>query len=597
MESLSFIFCLGPRCALKSRDTSVYGLGSEAVKKSDSTRQRARMIVKRDPGADLTSIGASPIDLELECKSGPKEAKTADESLPGCRRVALVLLMTLVILILFPFLELDPRYPDASKGLSVLLVTALFWVTEVMPLSISSLLPMALYPLFGIVKASSLAQHFFSGVSFLFIAGFFLGLAIERWNLHTRFVHLMLSRVSGRVEFYLAAFMLATWILSMWISNTATILCILPMVKSFQESIDSHHSRFQSGMLLAIGYAATIGGLSTPVGTPTNGIFMKLFQDFWPNQEEFSFATFCVVALPLSASLLVAAYLMACVAFVWTNKEKVVIDADAFLQRQQIGKVSFEEIVVLVDTLSLMLLWFTASPIDRFPGWKHSLGLTQLNSGSIGLLLTLPLFVLPCGRWLPSWMKHFLGEERCQSLCKGQPARYILDWDSVKQDFSWEILFVFGGGSLIAHGTVASGLADLIAQTLETVDLSDFVFILLLLTVVAFVTEFVSNMSTLNIFGSIIVTAAHEMGYNQVQLLLAVSFAASFAFMLPMAGGPNMVVYSSGRVPIGRMARFGFCLNLAAILLGSIYISFILPLLLEWMGTSYTDLPSPSAQS
>ena len=544
------------------------------------------------PAEDLTSIGG----LDLESSKQPEVSKARpDDRLPGGRRVALVLLTALLLLILLPCVELDPRYPDASKGLSVLLVTALFWVTEVMPLSISSLLPMALYPLFGIVKASSLAGHYFSGVSFLFIAGFFLGLAIERWNLHTRFVHFMLSRVGGRVEFYVAAFMLCTWLLSMWISNTASMLCILPMVKSFQESIDTKHSRFQSGMLLAIGYAATIGGLSTPVGTPTNGIFMKLFNDFWPEQEEFSFATFCLVAMPLSAALLVIAYLMACTAFVWTNSERVVIDADAFLQ-QKLGKLSFEEMVVLVDVFCLMLLWFTASRIDQFPGWKHALGLKELNSGSIGLLMTLPLFVLPCARWLPSRLKRWLGEDRCLSACKGPLPNYILDWDSVKQDFSWEILFVFGGGSLIAHGTVASGLADLIAQSLERLGLSEFLFLLLILTVIAFVTEIVSNMSTLNIFGAIIVAAAHHMGYNQVQLLLAATFASSFAFMLPMAGGPNMVVYSSGRVPISQMACFGLALNLTAILLGSIYICFILPALLEWTGTSYTDLPAPSAQ-
>lgn len=514
--------------------------------------------------------------------------------LAGGKKVAIVLATTLLLLIILPLIELDAKHPDASKGLAVLLVTALFWVTETMPLSVSSLLPMALYPLFGIVKASSLAPYYFSGVSFLFIAGFFLGLAIERWNLHTRFVYFMLSKVRGsRVEVYMAAFMIATWLLSMWISNTATMLCILPMVKSFQESIDN--SRVKSGMLLAIGYAATIGGLATPVGTPTNGIFMKLFQDFW--QEDFSFASFCLIALPLSAALLVAAYLMACTAFVWTSSENVRVDADAFL-REKMGKVSFEEIVVMLDLLCLMLVWFTASRIDRFPGWKHSLDLTELNSGSIGLVLTLPLFVVPCGRWLPSMVRKWLGEDRCQSICKGQRPNYILDWESVKKDFSWEILFVFGGGSLIAHGTVACGLADLIAQSLERLGINEFLFVMLLLTVVAFITEVVSNMSTLNIFGPIVVTAASHMGYNPVQLLLGVSFAASFAFMLPMAGGPNMVVYSTGRVSVSRMARFGLALNVVAILTGSIYITFLLPSLLEWTGTFNVGEPSsPSSPS
>ena len=518
------------------------------------------------------------------------------ERLPKGRTTLLVLLLTATSLAVLPLVDLDPRFPKASRGLAVLLVTALFWVTEVMPLAVSSMLPMALYPLFGIVHASTLAHMFFSGVSFLFIAGFFLGLAIERWNLHTRFVHFMLSKVGGRVEFYLAAFMLTTWLLSMWISNTAAMLCIAPMVKSFQESVDSRHVRFQGAMLLAIGYSATIGGLATPVGTPTNGIFMALFREFWPDEEEFSFATFCITALPLSALLLVVCYLMACTVCVWTNSENIVVDAAAFFQKEQIGPVSVEEVIVLVDMLCLMLLWFTASRIDRFPGWKHAWGLTELNSGSIGLLLTLPLFVIPCGRWLPAGCKRLVGEERCRSICKGEAPGYILDWQSVKQDFSWEILFVFGGGALIAHGTVKCGLAELVAEQLQGLGLSEYWFILIVLTVVAFVTEVVSNMSTLNIFGAMIASAGHHMGFNPVQLLLGVSFAASFAFMLPMAGGPNMVVYSSGKVSVKQMASFGLGLNLVAILLGSVYITFVLPALLQWAGSSYDDLPLPSKQ-
>ena len=133
----------------------------------------APMVFKRDPREDLTSVGASPLDLESRDDAKEEAELKAPTQLPGGRRVLIVLATATLILILFPFLELDPRYPDASKGLSVLLVTALFWVTEVMPLSVSSLLPMALYPLFGIVKASSLAGHFFSGASFLLIAGFF----------------------------------------------------------------------------------------------------------------------------------------------------------------------------------------------------------------------------------------------------------------------------------------------------------------------------------------------------------------------------------------------------------------------------------------
>ena len=512
------------------------------------------------------------------------------QELPGGRRLCGVLFTAILLLALVPRANLDPRFPDAAKGLAVLMVTALFWISEVMPLSISSLLPMGLYPLFGVVKASALARKFFSSTSFLFIAGFLLGLAIERWNLHTRFVRAVLSKIGDRIQFYLAAFMLTTWLLSMWISNTATMLCIMPMMKAFLSSLEGGHPSFHSIMLLAVGYSATVGGLATPVGTPTNGIFLAIFQEFWPDEEEFSFARFCMVALPLSAALLLCVYSATCVAYWWSGA-RIVVNREAFLRTQQLGKVTFEEMVVGFHMVCLVVLWFTASRIDRFPGWKTWVS-KDLDSGSIGLVLTLPFFLIPCGRWLPSALKRVLGEDRCQSSCSGPRPNYILDWESVKRDFSWEILFVFGGGALIAHGTVESGLAQIIAETLENLGLSFFAFNLVVVTVICFVTEVVSNMSTLSIFGPIMASAAQHMGNSPVHLLLGVTFAASFAFMLPMAGGPNMVVYSTGRVSVWQMASFGFCLNLVAILLGSLYVTFAMPALL---GTEYEDLPMPAA--
>jgi len=506
-----------------------------------------------------------------------------------------VLLLSALLLLIFLLVPLDAeRYPDASKGMAVMLITALWWVTEIVPLSITSLLPMVLYPLLGVVKASTLAGKFFKGTSFLFIAGFFIGLAIERWGLHKRFVCMVVTRAGRRVEFLIAGFMLSTWLLSMWISNTATILCIMPMATAFLDSLPTGHERFQSGFLLAIGYAATIGGIATPVGTPTNGIFMDLFEVMWPQEDEFSFAHFCACALPLSILLLIAVYLMVCVAYVWRGSDRISVPQDVFREEQaKLGKVTFEQMVVALDLLILIVLWFTASPIGDFKGWKSSVA-KELNSGAIGLFFTLPLFLIPCGRWLPHRLQTLIGEDRCNSVCEGPVPSYIMDWESVKKGFKWEILFVFGGGAMIAYGTVESGLADLIAGGLANIGTGVFGFILVITIVVCFVTEVVSNMATLSIFGSIIATTAHALGYNQVQLMMVVCFAASFAFMLPMAGGPNMVVYSTGRVSIRYMASFGFFLNILAIIIGSLYTTLVLPSIL---GDAYDTLPAPSAEA
>mmetsp|Transcript_25917 Transcript_25917/g.53754 ORF Transcript_25917/g.53754 Transcript_25917/m.53754 type:complete len:497 (+) Transcript_25917:263-1753(+) len=490
---------------------------------------------------------------------------------------------------MFLCVDLDASKPKASKGAAVLIITALWWFTEVLPLTITSLLPMVLYPLLGVVRASELSTKFFGSTSFLFIAGFFIGLAVERWTLHERIVCTVVSVMGRRVEMLIAGFMLSVWLLSMWISNTATILCMLPMAQAFLATLPPGHERFQSGFLLAIGYSATIGGIATPVGTPTNGIFIEQFSTFWPSEDEFSFAKFVLCAIPLSAVLLVTVWLGFCSIYVWRSKETIPVDRQLFTTMQaEMGKLTFEQIVVAADLLVLIVLWFTASPINSFPGWKKFVA-KELNSGSIGLIITLPLFFIPCGWRLPAKLRKIIGEDRCATKASDPHPHNVLDWHAIRNGFKWEILFVFGGGMLIAHGTVKSELAQWIAECLAEMHTSEFGFIFVVTLIICSVTEVVSNMSTLATFGSIIATTAQMKGYDQVQLLLAVTFAASFAFMLPMAGGPNMVVYSTGRMRIRFMAMNGLFLNLSAVILGSLYIAFVMPGPLG----SYRGLPLP----
>mmetsp|Transcript_101841 Transcript_101841/g.227494 ORF Transcript_101841/g.227494 Transcript_101841/m.227494 type:complete len:566 (-) Transcript_101841:240-1937(-) len=503
-------------------------------------------------------------------------------------KTVVVLVLSLAILVFFLAVDLDTARPEASKGAAVLAITALWWISEVVPLTITSLLPMALYPLLGVSKASTLAGKFFVGTSFLFIAGFFIGLAVERWGLHHRIVCAVVSRAGRRVELVIMGFMTSVWLLSMWISNTACILSMLPVAQAFLATLPEGCERFESGFLLAIGYSATVGGIATPVGTPTNGIFMEMFSSFWPSEGEFSFATFFLCAFPLSALLLVVVWVGVCVIYVWGSPKAIPVDHEVFRRmRIALGQVSFEQIVVSVDLVVLIVLWFTASPIGNFRGWKASVA-KELDSGTIGLALTLPLFLVPCGARLPAPLRRIIGEDRCLSrVALGPPPRHILDWDAVKGGFKWEILFVFGGGALIAHGSVASGLAAWAAERLADLGTGEVSFVFMVAVVVCYVTEVVSNMATLSIFGSIVTATAQANGYDPVQMLLVVTFAASFAFMLPMAGGGNMVVYSTGKVGLRFMAWNGLALNLLAILFGGMYLAFVMPTI---MG-SYKYLP------
>jgi sodium-dependent dicarboxylate transporter 2/3/5 len=536
----------------------------------------------------------SPME-DIEKQAAYEETAASDgkaNSLYAQYTKPIVLFISAIILIVCMSIDLDPERPDAAKGAAVLAIVALWWVTEVVPLTVTAFLPMVLYPALSIIPASTLAKEFFNGTTFLFVAGFLLGIALERWNMHRRVAYSIVSSMGCRTELLLGGFMISVWLLSMWISNTAAILCMLPVAQAFLQTLPPATEAFQKSFLLAMGYSATIGGIATPVGTPTNGIFMGLYSQFWPEEDDFSFARFVAAAFPLSALLLFIVWLGMCTMYVWRNSVKIVLDPTSFQSRRaSLGKWQFEEFVLVIGFSVLVLLWFTAAPIGEFRGWKQSVA-ADLNTGSIGLAITLPFFFIPCGSRLPRSLRRFLGNDRCQSLAvdtKPKP-EYILDWDAAKSKFHWEILFVFGSGYLLAKGTLESQLADLIATALANIDISQLGFIMLVTCVTAFITEFVSNMATTNIFGTIVVATAQKKDFDPVLILLVVTLASSFAFMLPTAGGPNMCVYSTGKVSIRFMATHGIALNVVAIVLGGLYMGIAMP---EILGDN-TSLPVPA---
>ena len=409
--------------------------------------------------------------------------------------------------------------------------------------------------------------------------------------MHRRIAFGIVGKLGGRgVGALIGGFMLAVWLLSMWISNTATILAMLPVAEAFLASLPAGHEQFQSGFLLAIGYAATIGGLATPVGTPTNAIFLSQFALFFPDEPEFSFARFVLTALPLSMMLLLVTWLGVCTVYVWRAPKPIPVDLSVF-QRAHValGWWTYEELVVAIDLGILIVLWFTARE------WKPFIA-PKLNSGAIGLMLTLPMFFIPCGVQLSPGLKQTVGPARCSSAAAESydpkpngvsvPPRCILDWDAVKGKFKREILFIFGGGYMVASGTLDSGLAAEIAHAFASLGTSPIVFLFLVVSIICFITEVVSNMATVAIFGPIIVGAAATQGFSPVVLLLCVTLASSFAFMLPMAGGPNMTVFSTGKLSIQFMAKHGFALNLCTITIGTLYFYTLVPALLG----DYTDL-------
>jgi len=546
------------------------------------------------PASGQNQINTGDLKIEVDQTDHLTPKSSSARQIGAKRKPTLVVMCaTFMVAGISLLVELDPKHPDASKGAAVLIITACWWFTEVVPLTITAFLPIMLFPLLGIVKASEIAGKFFGGTTFLFAAGFLISLAVERWDLHTRIVCAIVTRTKNRIELVILAFMVVSWFLSMWISNTATTLCVLPIAEAFLATLPQNQQRLKSAFLLAVGYSATIGGISTPVGTPTNGVFMEYFALFWPSEGEFPFAKFVLCALPFSAFLLVLVWLAVCTLYVWTGGQQVQVDTELFQRMySELGKSSFEQIVVGVDLFVLAILWLTATPLGDFKGWKPYVA-QEINSGVIGLALTLPLFFIPCGSRLPQWFRRLVGENRSRPTDTCPEPHHILDWESVKHDFQWEILFIFGGGLTLAHGTVKCGLAAWIAERLAETHTSEFGFIALVVFIMCFMTEVVSNTSAISIFGSVVAAAAESLGHDPVQLLLAATLAASLAFMLPIATPPNLIIYSTGKVGMKFMAASGLLLNLAACVFGALYVAWVMPALLG----SYKRLPPLMTQA
>lgn len=470
--------------------------------------------------------------------------------------------------------------PLVWRAAGVLVVQVLWWITEVIPMSIGGLLCFVLYPLLGIEKAGALAAKFFNGTSMLFVAGFLIGLALERWNVHRRIAFSIIAVTGRRADLLVAGFMLSVWLLSMWMSNTGTILAMLPVAQAFTDTLPPELAEFKSGFVLSVGYSATIGGIATPVGTPTNTIFLGVYETAWPDAGEFPFATFVAAAFPLSLLLLILVWLGQCGRYVWLSSVPIPVDRDMFRRLLAgLGPRRWEENVVIADFAVLVVLWFTASPIGGFPGWKAYVS-EQLDTGAIGLMATLPLFFIPVGTRLPQCLRRALGSRACATATPAgerAPPRHVLDWGAIKDGFMWEVLFIFGGGYMVAEGTSQSGLAAKIADALSHMEVSELGFIFVLSTCICFITEVLSNTATMQIFGPIVIATAQKYGYNPVVCLLVVTMASSFAFMLPMATPPNMAVYSTGLFDISYMAKRGFLLNVVAIVFGAFYMAAAFP--------------------
>ena len=447
----------------------------------------------------------------------------------------------------------------SSEGIAILASTlwiAIWWMTEAIPIYVTSLLPIILFPLSGGLELKLTTASYGHKFVFLFIGGFILAIAIEKWKLHKRIALNIIKIVGTKKSNIILGFMIATAFLSMWISNTATAVMILPVglaiisqLKDNPKTIENENIVFGKTLMLAIAYSASIGGMATLIGTPPNLVLAGVVKTSF--NVEINFLQWMSFGLPISIFLLFICWkYLTTIAYNFSdqNFESGLNEIDK--QLKELGKVSYEEKSVLIVFILTALAWVTQSfLIKQF--------IPAIDDTIIAIFAAIILFILP----------------------NKEGSKKLLSWaDAVK--LPWGILLLFGGGMALAKGFDSSGLAIWIGSQMNFFNAIPLLFLLLILiAIVNFLTEITSNLATTAMLLPILVALSETIEVNAFFLLVGATVAASCAFMLPVATPPNAVVFGSKILSIDDMIKKGFWMNLISIFILTAAVYWILPII------------------
>lgn len=471
------------------------------------------------------------------------------------KTIGLILGPLLFVLILLFFHPHGLTKP-ANAVLASAVWIAVWWITEALPIAVTALLPIILFPLSGGLKLEETTASYGHKYVFLYIGGFIVAIAIEKWNLHKRIALSIIKIVGTNVVYIILGFMIATAFLSMWISNTATAVMILPIgmaivsqLKDDPRTIENENLIFGKALMLAIAYSASIGGMATLIGTPPNLVLAGIVKETYG--VEITFSQWFIFGFPISILLLFLCWFyLTKIAFKFKQKAFPGGSEEIKSQLKALGKISFEEKTVLVVFICTAFAWITRSfLIKKF--------VPAIDDTIIAILAGSILFLLP----------------------SSERRKRILDWDDAIK-LPWGIILLFGGGMALALGFESSGLAIWIGQQMTS--LSNLPLLLILLILIAsvnFLTEITSNLATTAMILPVLVSMASAIGVHPYLLLLGATVAASCAFMLPVATPPNAVVFGSGYLRVEDMVRKGFWMNIISIILLTGIIYFVLPLI------------------
>lgn len=483
-------------------------------------------------------------------------------------RLIVILLGPLLAAAFFLFVEIDPEKPRVSYMAGIAIWMAWWWLTESVPYYITSLIPIFFIPLSGISGFSDTALEYVDRIILLFLGGFVIAIAIEKWNLHKRIAFKILMAVGSKPDRVLFGIMSTTFLFSMWISNTATVMMLLPAVLAVINRINEHvedpvhRRRFATANLLGLAYAASIGGMATLVGTPTNMIFFAKYVEKFPDARDMSFPVWFLTAFPVSAVLALLAFFVLRLFFLRRVKASH-LDRNFFRARYaELGKMSREEKLVSGFFVFTAIMWFTRSDIDFGAFVYHGWGglMKKLLSGLMDPVLVKKLdhdFLVACVTAFVLFLIPSSKEKR---------GRLIEIKDM--RTFPVSVLILFGGGFAMAHGIEESGLSTWFGLKLQRVsEWNLLAFTAAMILLICLISEFSSNVACIQLMLPILLSLYPQMGIHPLLLMVPATLASSLGFMLPVATAPNTIVFGTKHIKAGAMLAVGIVIDSIGILL------------------------------
>lgn len=482
-----------------------------------------------------------------------------------------LILGPLLFLLTMLFFHPEGLNTDARTVLAITLWVATWWITEPIPIAVTSLLPIILLPITGALDGDAVVSSYGNDIIFLFLGGFFIATAMEKWNLHKRIALSIISIIGTSPQRIVLGFMVATAFLSMWVSNTAATMMLIPMglaiIHQASSSLEEGKyakeiPKFEKTVIFGIGYAATIGGLGTLIGTPPLSILAAVVGEMF--DTNISFAGWMLVGVPIVVILIPVLWLfLTKVVYKIEFRELPGGKEQIIRERKSLGKISYEEKAVAAVFIFAAFMWITRTFI-----WVNIVHVPGISDGIIAMAATVLLFLIPA---------------------KKEQGTKIMEWKDSK-DIPWGILILFGGGLAIAAGFTETGLSDWIGNQLAALEgMNIFIIMIISTGVILFLTEITSNTATGTMIIPVVAALALALNVHPYALMVPCAMAANCAFMLPVGTPPNAIIYGTGKLKITEMVKIGFWLNLMTLILIVLAVYFYMPVV--W-GIDLLEIPA-----